>query len=36
MRILTKIMLLGMMITSFLVLSMKSYANPAAANGTMV
>jgi hypothetical protein len=33
MRILTKIMLLGMMITSFLVLSMKSYANPLAVNG---
>ena len=33
MRILTKIMLLGVMLGSFLVLSMKSYANPSAANG---
>ncbi|OUU27990.1 MAG: hypothetical protein CBB97_05250 [Candidatus Endolissoclinum sp. TMED37] len=33
MRILTKIMLLGVMLGSFLVLSMKSYANPAADNG---
>jgi len=33
MKILTKIMLLGVMLISFLVFNMKAYANPAAANG---